>query len=79
MCSALFSALWIKERVAFMCNTPVPVHGLKNEIYSCVTRLLRLYGLKNEIYSCVARLFRLCGLKNEIYSRVARLGSMRIK
>ena len=30
---------WIKERVIFMCSALVSVHGLKNEVYSCVVRL----------------------------------------
>ena len=32
---------WIKERDIFMCSALVSVHGLKNEIYSCVLRLVR--------------------------------------
>ena len=35
MCSALVSALWIKELDIFMCSTLVLAHGLKNEVYSC--------------------------------------------
>ena len=32
---------WIKERGIFMCSAVVSVHGLKNEIYSCVACLFR--------------------------------------
>ena len=39
-----------------MCSALVSVHGLKNEVYSCVLRLLAR-GLKNEVSLCVARLF----------------------
>ena len=58
----------------------VSVHGLKNEIYSCVTplfsyscvlktRLLNSdHGLKNEVYSCVTRLFSYsCVLKHAYF------------
>ena len=57
-----------------MCSVLVSAHGLKNEIYSCVVRLVRFmikerdifmrsalvsaHGLKNEVFSCVAYLFR---------------------
>ena len=46
-----------------MCSALVSVHGLKNEVYSCVARLFRFIELKNEVYSCVARSARLrdCG------------------
>ena len=27
---------WIKDRGIFMCKVLVLVHGLKNEVYSCV-------------------------------------------
>ena len=33
---------WIKERGTFMCSAIVSVHGIKNEVYSCVVRLFRL-------------------------------------
>ena len=32
---------WIKERDILMCSVLVSVHGLKNEMYSCVVRLFR--------------------------------------
>ena len=32
---------WIKERGIFMCSALVLVHGLNNEVYSCVARLFR--------------------------------------
>ena len=38
-----------------MRNALVSVHGLKNELYSCVRAC---FGLNNELYSCVSRLFR---------------------
>ena len=40
-----------------MRSTLVSVHGLKNELYSCVTRLFFVHGLKNELYSCVRACF----------------------
>ena len=36
------SAHGLKKRGIFMCSALVSVHGLKNEIYSCVARLFRL-------------------------------------
>ena len=32
---------WIKERGIFMYSAIVSVHGLKNELHSCVARLFR--------------------------------------
>ena len=32
---------WIKERVILMCSSLFSVHGLKNELYSCVARFFR--------------------------------------
>ena len=33
---------WINDRGIFMSSALVSVHGLKNEVYSCVARLFRL-------------------------------------
>ena len=65
------------------------VHGLKNELYSCVARSVSVHGLRNELYSvwsaCLSSWIRervifmrsalvsVYGLKNEVYSCVARL------
>ena len=65
------------------------VHGLKNDLYSCVARLVSAHGLRNELYSvwsaCFSswikeRVIFMCsalvsvhGLKNEEYSCAARL------
>ena len=38
MCSALVSVA--EERGILMCRALVSVHGLKNELYSCVEHLL---------------------------------------
>ena len=32
----LVSVHGLKKRIIFMCNALVLVHGLKNEVYSCV-------------------------------------------
>ena len=37
MLSVCFGS-WIKKRVIFMCSALVLVHGLPNEVYSCVVR-----------------------------------------
>ena len=34
--SAVVSVEWVEERDIFMCGVLVSVHGLKNEIHSCV-------------------------------------------
>ena len=63
-----------------MCNALISVHGLKNELYSCVracfgswvnervifmcSALVQNHGLKHEVYSRVARFVRLMALKN---------------
>ena len=31
-----------------MCSVLAQVHGLKNEVYSCVARLFQLMALKNQ-------------------------------
>ena len=42
-----------------MFSALVSVHGLKNEIYSCLARLVSGHGMTNEIYFHVQRaLFR---------------------
>ena len=38
-----------------MCSSLVSVHGLKNEVYSCVARLFRLMALKNHGISLIGR------------------------
>ena len=43
----------IKEQVIFMCGMLVSVHGLKNEVYSCVARRLRdcgTAGLQEQLF-----------------------------
>jgi len=37
-----FTLSWIKERGIFMCSALSSARGLKNEVYSCVARFLRL-------------------------------------
>ena len=65
------------------------VHGLKNELYSCVARSVSVHGLRNELYSvwsaCFCswikeRVIFMCsalvlayGFKNEVYSCAACL------
>ena len=39
-----------------MSSALVSVHGLKNDVYSCVALVLA-HEFENETYSCVARLF----------------------
>ena len=67
----------------------VSVHGLKNELYSCVARSVSVNGLRNELYSVEGACFSswikervifmrsalvsVNGLKNQVYSCVARL------
>ena len=42
MHSALFSGHGLNNKlIIFMCSALVSVHGLKNEVYSCVVRLFR--------------------------------------
>ena len=48
------------------------VHGLKNELYSCVARSVSVHELRNSYILCGA-LVSVHGLKNEFYSCVARL------
>ena len=53
-----------------MCSALVSVHGLKNEIYSCVVRFFRLMEIKErDIFMCSA-LVSAHGLKNEVFSCV---------
>ena len=41
MCIAPCFSSWSKEGGIFMCSALVLVHGLKNELYSCVAPLFR--------------------------------------
>ena len=41
---------WIKERDIFVFSAHVSGHGLKNEIYSCVARIVSGHGTTNEKY-----------------------------
>ena len=43
---------WIKERVIFVCRVLASVHGLKNEVYSCVARRLRDCESSIEEHDC---------------------------
>ena len=60
--------------VYFICSTLVSVHGLKNEIYSCVVRLFRLMAKRMTNITCVALVWIKKRLMfHVIYSCVARL------
>ena len=41
MCKVFVSVHGLKKRVIFMCSALVLVHGLPNEVYSCVVRFFR--------------------------------------
>ena len=56
-----------------MCSALVLVHGLKNELYSCVARFFRFMDSRTRYIHVYSALVSVYGLKKEVYSCVARL------
>ena len=56
-----------------MCSALVLVHGLKNELYSCVARFVRFMDSRTRYIHVYSALVSVHGVKKEVYLCVVRL------
>ena len=56
-----------------MCSVLVSVHGLENELYSCVARLFRFMDSRTRYIHVYSELLSVHGVKKEVYLCVVRL------